>query len=194
MKENNSVYEYGKINFINEDVPGDLFLSHVYSPIDLISYWKRCGIVSDFYTQFCSESIEKVKDEYVSNYLSTIFNELIENAAKFSVWKDTDVIIELKSYFRLIKFTITNCIDQRGFDVFSDKLNRFFYRLGNNETIEDIYFNYLEGKDANDNTSGLGYFMMMKDYPVDFGFRLKKIQEDRYEVRVESYISCNTKK
>jgi hypothetical protein len=70
---------------------------------------------------------------------------------------------------------------KEGFESFVNKLI--------SENIEELYFNTLETKEDGDTKSGLGLLMMLKDYPVRFGYSFKEIDADTHEITVRAVIN-----
>ena len=52
----------------------------------------------------------------------------------------------------------------------------------------------MKSKTEDDTSSQLGYLMMMKDYPVQFGFNLVEIRDDNFKFNVEAYIKLKARK
>lgn len=51
-------------------------------PIDLVTEWRRCGMIADFMADYMVHGFER--RDTARSVLSTVMNELVENAAKFS--------------------------------------------------------------------------------------------------------------
>lgn len=96
--------KYGNFKSTNsiQQVPNSIIEIHL-KPLDLMRYWRRIGILSDFIGYFYgfsflpnipTESID-MKNSEIVNSISTVFNELLENAAKYSYDKKADIEISL---------------------------------------------------------------------------------------------------
>lgn len=54
-------------------------------PLDLLTQWRRCGMIADFLAGYVAYAFER--RETAHSVLSTTVNELVENVAKFSADK-----------------------------------------------------------------------------------------------------------
>jgi len=54
-------------------------------PVDLLTQWRRCGMVSDSLADYMSYAFER--RDVARSILSTVVNELVENVAKYSADK-----------------------------------------------------------------------------------------------------------
>jgi hypothetical protein len=54
-------------------------------PVDLLTQWQRCGMISDCLAEYLSYAFER--REVARSILSTVVNELVENVAKYSADK-----------------------------------------------------------------------------------------------------------
>jgi hypothetical protein len=172
----------GDYNIIPEGIHPDGQMSLIFQPIDMMTYWRRCGLSANFVAGFYSYCFQS--SESKSNSLSTIINELLENASKFSKAKDGKIEVDLKHYGNLLKVEISNITSKSlkdNFESFVEKLSP--------DNVEELYFHNLETKASNDPKSGLGILMMLKDYPVRFGYSFKEIDSDSYEIIVRAVIN-----
>src|SRR5690606_30910717 len=96
----------GEFDKIPESIPaeGDVFMR--IKPIAFITYWNRCGILADRAASFYAFTHEHptVQD----NIISTVVNELIENATKYSVKRNGEVRIHMKLYDTVLKLQTEN--------------------------------------------------------------------------------------
>ena len=58
---------------------------HPFVPIDLVREWSRCGQTADYMARYLAYDF--ADRETAASVLSTVINELVENAAKFSTDK-----------------------------------------------------------------------------------------------------------
>lgn len=54
-------------------------------PVDLLTQWRRCGMISDCLAEYMSYAFDR--REVARSILSTVVNELVENVAKYSADK-----------------------------------------------------------------------------------------------------------
>jgi len=168
-----------------ENLPyhGHLSLS-VYAQ-DMTLQWKRCEIVSNFISQFYSganrnESID-------TNSISTIINELIENAAKYSEKENSKVFIEIKDLGNKLRVDVKNRVSSRiklNFETITKTI-----ASGN---INQMYFDALESKHKDDQTSGIGLLMLLNDYHLNIAYQIKNLHSDSFEITVRAHIPLET--
>lgn len=179
MSENIEII--GNYDKIPDSLPPESHIRLTLHPIDMISYWNRVGLTADFIANFYTYNFEQNND--IQNTLSTILNELVENAVKFSLAKDSEVTMDLKKYAQIIKMEIRNETPASIQKKFRDKVKKL-----HEEDLEQLYFDHLESKKEGDDQSGLGLLMLAKDYPVELGFRFEEADNGKYRVTVRAYI------
>lgn len=171
----------GSYEKIPDSLPPESHIRLILQPIDMISYWNRVGLTADFMANFYTYNFQKDRD--IQNTLSTILNELVENAVKFSHAKKSEVVMDLKKYSQIIKMEIRNEAPNGIFEQFKNKVKKM-----NEEDLEKLYFDHLENKKEEDDQSGLGLLMLAKDYPVELGFLFEVTDNNINRVTVRAYI------
>ena len=160
----------GDFNRIPDGIPaeGDVFIR--LKPIDMISYWKRCSMLSDFVAAFYANPREQ--SQVLENSISTIFNELIENAIKCSIKRDGEVKIHVKLYDSILRIDIENITTSNHYDSFQKHAKK----LIECEDLESLYYQTLAEKSDNASEgSGIGLLLLMKDYPIKFGVKFTNV-------------------
>lgn len=173
----------GDFEKIPDIVPAESSASMVFHPIDLLTHWKRCGILADFIASFYSFTSPGKQDDRVLYNLSTVINELIENAAKFSRPR-SQVGMNLRHYSNLLLIEVTNEVHAQH----SENFRKFASNLLEAD-IEELYFRKLEEKQESDTQSGIGLMMILKDYPVTLAFRFQSIDDNFTKITVRAHIS-----
>ena len=196
MKE----YTYGDYNYpevLNAPVVSQVSIT--LQPADLLSYWKRVGTLSDFVSLFYSFSLnmdyalhnQEYEQKEISedqkklfmDSVSTIFNELIENGAKFSTNKRRHLTIFLKKYPTVLTLEVENYTDKNSFYNYQ-KIVRGIFEA---EDLDELYFQKLEeNAEKQDGGSGIGLLMIVKDFPVKLGTKFIEI-DDQYLVKTSSH-------
>ncbi|MCW7468712.1 MULTISPECIES: slr1658 superfamily regulator [Leptospira] len=172
----------GEYHIIPENLPADGQLRLIFQPIDMTTYWRRCGLTANFVAGFYSYCYEA--SETKANSLSTIINELLENASKFSKAREGRINVELKQYGNLLRIDVLNVASKTLRDSFEIFVNKLL-----SENVEEMYFSTLETKEDGDTKSGLGLLMMLKDYPVRFGYSFHEVDADTHEITVRAIIN-----
>ena len=81
-------------------------LSVTLIPLDLVTEWARCGQTADYLARFLAYDFEK--RELAASVLSTVVNELVENAVKFSSDKTLPAQIVVRQFGDRISITTSN--------------------------------------------------------------------------------------
>lgn len=140
-------------------------------PLDLMRYWRRIGIMSDFIGYFYgfsflpnvpSESMD-MKNSEIVNSISTVFNELLENAAKYSYDKKADIEISLIHRGKTFEMLVRNKTNESNVSAYEASLKEIFSA----KDLEKLYIEKLETNENDPHRSGIGLIMVLKDYPVE---------------------------
>jgi hypothetical protein len=180
--------DYGKV--IPNDANPDSHVEIIITPLDLVTYWKRVGILADFVAAFYSYSFipaelagKDVSETPVFHSISTVFNEMVENAAKYSVDKKANIRINLNQYKEIFKMQVENKTSLESARNFARVMTEIFAA----EDLDTLYFQKLEENSANPTGhSGIGLMMILKDYPARMGIRIRE-EEDQAFVLTEVY-------
>lgn len=176
------VVQYADFKLIPDILPPESHLFMRLQPIDMMSQWKRIGRVSDFTADFFVNN--QSLSDFMRNSVSTVVNELVENAAKFAKPRNGLIDLDLKYYSTIIKIEIRNIVSDRIRMNFETHIKKYL-----SEDIEKMYYEQLESLSDKEHSSGMGYLLLYKDYPIKFGYQFKKLDSDRHEVTVEAYLN-----
>ena len=169
---------------INPDLPaeGELFLRT--NPIDMMTVWKRCSLLSNFLGDYYAYTTQKENYDNVRNMVSTVFNEFIENAAKFSLKRNTNINVSIKLYDIILMIEIENIADKSQAPLLIQSLKKILAA----KDIDKLYFDKLALKEEGNTESGIGLLMLLKDYPVKLGLRVLRMEDrEACEVTVQAY-------
>lgn len=166
--------DYNKIVPVNQKPDSNVEIK--ITPLDLVTYWKRVGILADFVAGFYSYSflppelaVKDITETPVFTSISTVFNEMVENAAKYSVDKKAKIKINLNQYGNLFKMQVENTTSVESAMNFHDIMETIF----STDDLDSLYFQKLEDNSVNPTGhSGIGLMMILKDYPVKMGVRI----------------------
>ncbi len=75
-------------------------------PIDLVTEWPRCGMIADFMADYMVHGFER--RDTARSVLSTVVNELVENAAKFSREKRAAAHVSIRHHGDSVHAEIRN--------------------------------------------------------------------------------------
>ncbi|MBM9592479.1 ATP-binding protein [Leptospira sp. 201903075] len=140
-------------------------------PLDLMRHWRRIGIMSDFIGYFYgfsflpdipSDSMD-MKNSDIVNSISTVFNELLENAAKYSYDKKADIDISLIHRGKIFEILVQNQSNEQNVIAYETSLKEIF----STNDLESLYLEKLETNENDPQHSGIGLIIVLKDYPVE---------------------------
>ena len=153
------LFLYGTYNNKEKKHLDEIDLSVDFSvPMTYLDNWKKCSLVADFFGAYQGISYKKNKEKAIS-ILSTITNELLENAVKFSSNKDLDIKLKLQKMNDTISIetcNIGNKLNVENLIKFTEKLE--------NEDQESIFIQNIETNIHSNNKSELGLISIVKDY------------------------------
>lgn len=135
-------------------------------PLELMKNWEHCSVLSDFLAY--NGALDSSFSESSRNVFSTIANELLENAVKYSfdqnklvtlsvIFDDGDIVIET-----------VNLTQEKN----AEKLSEFVNLLQNSTDIETLFFEQLEKSFDSHAVSGLGFLGLLKDYNIQLGIKI----------------------
>lgn len=75
-------------------------------PLDLVTEWRRCGMVADFMADYMVHAFEG--RDAARSILSTVANELVENAAKFSADKRAAARVAIRHHGEVVHAEVRN--------------------------------------------------------------------------------------
>jgi hypothetical protein len=158
-------------------------------PLELISHWRRCGLIADFMANY--EALNFKNKELAVSILSTTINELLENAIKFSSDKNKLVNLSVRSYTNQLIIETVNTTAEKH----AKKLHNYL-ELIQTDSAENLFFKQIEENACKPHTtcSELGLLTLIKDYQAVLGVKIqpKEIDDQQtYDVFVQ--ITLNTK-
>ncbi|NDC82290.1 hypothetical protein EB093_01310 [bacterium] len=159
---------------------GANFSIHYILSLDLVSQWRRCGHIADFLANYHVFNFKHPEKAFSA--LSTVTNELLENAIKFSTSPNKSVSLSLERYYKTILLKTVNSTKKK----YADELNSFSSDLINFDPIQ-LFQSRLEEVATNPNsTSGIGLLSIINDYEAAVNTKiLPKIDTpNTYEVTV----------
>ncbi|GBF43833.1 histidine kinase-like ATPase [Leptospira ellinghausenii] len=170
--------KYGNLTHtaFSEKEPESIIEIHL-KPLDLMRYWRRIGILSDFIGYFYGFSFlpnvptdsMDMKNSEIVNSISTVFNELLENAAKYSYDKKADIEISLIHRGKSFEMLVRNKTNESNVSAYETSLKEIFSA----KDLEKLYFQKIESNDPESSRSGIGLIMVLKDYPVEMEVTLE---------------------
>ncbi len=128
-------------------------------PIDLVTEWRRCGILADFAAGYLEWAFSR--RSAARSVVSTVVNELVENAAKFSVDNRVSTHVTIRHYGEEVHAEVQNEAAEEHVRRLADVLGA----LGR-DGAEAVFRRCLEGR------LGLGLALIARDYHAVVGARV----------------------
>ena len=179
------VETYGDFDYVPEGLTPEAQIEVNVSPIDLTTHWQRCGAISDMaagYIAFAYPGGFQGPQSAVYSSISTILQELIENAARCSRQRGGMITVRINHYNRVVRIEVQNDtmpgIGQR----FEKHLDMLFSAPDLDELHMQIMENQLSGRQ-----SGIGLLLLLKDYPVKLGVQFLREDEEHETIIVRAY-------
>ena len=128
-------------------------------PIDLVTEWRRCGILADFAAGYLEWAFSR--RTAARSVVSTVVNELVENAAKFSADNRVHTHVTLHHYGEVVHAEVRNAAS-------GEHVRRLAEILGalGREPPDAVFRRCVEGR------LGLGLALIARDYHASVGARL----------------------
>jgi hypothetical protein len=166
----------GQYDLAPENMPAEGMLEVRVKPIDMVTYWKRCSAVADFVARFYNV---KTTNHASENLISTVFNEMIENAAKYSTKRDSEIHVEVKLYNTILKIQVQNVCNKLHCDTL---INRLSMLLSPETDLDELYVKEMELKMNGSKESGIGLLMLLKDFQMNLGLKIVDLGSDLFQV------------
>ncbi len=135
---------------------------------DLGEQWRLCGLTADFVAGFCARRYRY--SQPMRNSLSTILNEMIENAVKFSSPSSSSVEIALFE----ARDELVLQVDNSAREAQAAQFVALARDLTAASDIESLYFQTVRREMRQDETSRLGLLTLIHDFRVGLGVRLMR--------------------
>ena len=150
-------------------------------PVNHLKHWEKCSIVANFFSLYHAQSYTKNQEKYVS-ILSTITNEIIENAVKFSTDNSRFISVKFRKFNENIFIETHNTSNE----YHTQKLNNLIKNLKSNSP-KDLFLNkIIENEKYASICSEIGLLTLIKDYTENIGIKIepKPFSEKAYNVHV----------
>lgn len=171
-------------NLLPDKKQTDSMVKITLYPRDLVTFWSRCGLTADFGASFYSFCFPNSKT--VSNSLSFILNEIVENAVKYSVKEKTPIKICLYEQHGDLVFEVLNYTSTEQFEVFSN----YIRHLQGVSDIGDEFMKVVQKNMESDSDSCLGLLTILNDFQLKMAFDFNDSDDkDQKSVNVQVMIT-----
>jgi hypothetical protein len=148
--------------------------------MDFVVQWARCGMTADYIADYLSYAFERRAS--ARSIIATAANELLENAAKFSVDKREQVRIHGRLRGSDVQLEVENVTDEKHLAV----LERGLAALHSGDPAA-LFAQRVESSER----GGLGLIILAKDYGARLGVRAVAAMDGAFRVTVRASISAD---
>jgi hypothetical protein len=176
---------YGDFEMIPEELTPEAHFEMSVTPIDLMTHWQRCSLFSDLVAGFIAYAYHQSREMHtfhVYSSISTIFQELIENAAKYSRQREGVIRVRVKHFNAIVRIEVQNDATPATAERFEGIVKTLL-----SSDLDDLHVQIVENHARERSQSGLGLVLLAKDYPVTFGFSFNRINNEREIVTVRAH-------
>jgi len=143
-------------------------------PLDFFDYWARGSMLSNFLADYYNHNFP---GQEAHNLISTVLNELIENAVKFSRNNSMPVEITVKKRKDELLIQADNSLPVHRRDPFIAICREISER-----DLDELYLERIQENLRNPTSSGIGLILLKKDYCSGLSFDF--YTDDRNSARV----------
>lgn len=161
---------------IDFDTGTENFFTVSFLPIDIFDHWDRCGDIADFIATYFHYNFQVGASQ---NIISTVVNELTENAVKYSRNKSSPIQVDIRKRRSHILIRVANIIPRNQRDHFVSICTDLFQR-----DLEDLYLEKLTLGQSDRTYSGIGLILLKKDYEALIGVDFFQTQENTLKVEI----------
>ena len=145
---------------------------------DLVAHWRRCGLSADFLAGYVAYDFEN--RTVAMNVLSTVINEVLENAAKFSVDSVSPVRIGVTQHGDRLRIEATNLVQTERARTFEQRLIEVL-----ESDPEDIFLRRVLRAESLPGDPGLGLIVLRKDYAARIAAKVEPREDELSAVTVQ---------
>jgi hypothetical protein len=142
--------------------------------LDMVVQWRRCGVVADYVAEYLALSFEQ--PSYAQSVLSTVTNELVENAVRFSADKARPIRVEAHHRGEVVELLVSNLAAESHIL----GLEALFADLARGD-LTSVFRERVEARTR----GGLGLLILAKDYGAVLGAMLAPEQEARTQITMQ---------
>lgn len=186
---------YGDFDLVPDGLVSEANLSLTLAPSELTAHWQRCGRVSDFVAGYIASAFAAtaaagpggtLEDGPIFTSISTVFQELIENAAKFSRKREATIHVRVRHFSRILMYEVENTTTP----AFAQRFEEYLRQMAEEHDLGALYLRIVEshlesGADAQ--RSGIGLLVIRKDHDVRVGVRFSEDDAGRPIVTVRAF-------
>lgn len=147
-----------------------------FLPLDFFDSWERGSLLSNFAADYFRHNFP---GDAAHNLISTVLNELIENAVKFSRNNSMPVEIVMKKRQNELMIRSDNSLPKHRKEPFVGICRDIFRR-----DLDELYVERMNNNLTDSGSSGIGLILIKKDYSAGLNFKFYSDSQDNARVRV----------
>jgi hypothetical protein len=145
-------------------------------PIDFFDSWERGSLLSNFAADYFKHNFPS---DTAHNLISTVLNELIENAVKFSRNNSMPVQIIMKKRKNELLIRADNSLPKHRQDAFVAICRDIFKK-----DLDELYVERMNSNLSDSGSSGIGLILIKKDYSTGLNFSFYTDSQNSAHVEV----------
>jgi hypothetical protein len=152
-------------------------------PLDIIAHWQRCGATADWAAALLACNF--AHPETAANVLSTVINELLENAVKFSSDKRSPIRLRVAQRGERVVIETENAADEAQALAFEEHVAAMLADRG--ELFAHLVARAAAGEVA---APGVGLLTIRRDFGATLGVEVSPLTPDDQLVRVRVVVAA----
>jgi serine phosphatase RsbU (regulator of sigma subunit) len=145
-----------------------------FLPLDMFDNWQRGSVLSDFTASYFRHNFPS---EEQFGLISTVVNELVENAVKFTANNSLPVDLTLKKAMGRMLLQAANTVPIHRAQPFMEVCRELFEK-----DLDQLYMERLTHDQADREASGLGLLLIRKDYSSKLSFEFRFDEDNTVRV------------
>ena len=152
-----------------------------FLPLDMFDNWQRGSVLSDFIAAYFRHNFPK-DEEY--GLISTVVNELVENAVKFTTNNSLPVELTLKKAPGRMLIQAANIVPVNRCQPFMAVCRELFEK-----DLDELYMERIKQDRTDSDASGLGLLLIRKDYSSKLSFEFRFDEDSTVRVTATAELS-----
>jgi hypothetical protein len=152
-----------------------------FLPLDMFDSWQRGSLLSDFAAQYFAHNFPLESDV---GLISTVVNELVENAVKFSANNSLPVDVTVRKARQRLVVRAVNSVPRHRCEPFIGVCGQLFER-----NLDDLYVERIGENTVRREASGLGLLLVKKDYCTGLSFEFRFDEDETVQVAVTAELN-----
>ena len=161
---------------IDFEYDAENYFSVNFLPLDFFDNWERGSLLSNFVADYFTHNFP---GDVAHNLISTVLNELIENAVKFSRNNSMPVEIVMKKRKNELLIRADNSLPKHRKESFVAICRNIFER-----DLDELYVEKMNSNLTDSGSSGIGLILIKKDYSTGLSFNFYSDKQNNARVRV----------